>query len=137
MSTFWLQFTKAGLSNHHPEAYQYYVPNVVVNKSDVQVKHKKIVYYGEVETRPISAWGYVGYNILYSIPVIGFIIWLVHVFSYANINRRNYAISFFCAALLSLIISIVYTIVIVILLMSGLISPEAWQEFVASYVPQT
>ena len=123
---------KSGLSSHHPEAYQYYVPNGSANKTEVQVKHKKIVYYGEVETRPISAWGYVGYNILYSIPVIGFIIWLVHVFSYANVNRRNYARSFFCAALLGLIISIVYTVVMVILLTTGVVSPEALQEWLAS-----
>ena len=127
---------KVGLSNHHPEAYQYYVPNGVGNKTEVQVKHKKIVYYGEVETRPISPWGYVGYSILYSIPVIGFIIWLVHVFSYANVNRRNYARSLFCAAILSLVISAVSAGVVFLLVQLGVIPPEVWQELNAAYVPQ-
>ena len=42
--------------------------------------------------KPISAWGYLGYNLLFSIPLIG--------------NLRNYARSFFCIALIQIIIAI-------------------------------
>lgn len=54
--------------------------------------------------KPIGAWGYFGYNILFSIPLIGFICLLIFCFSDSNINRRSYARSFFCAALLALIV---------------------------------
>ena len=37
--------------------------------------------------RPISAWGYFGYNLLFSIPIIGFILLLVFALGgTANIN---------------------------------------------------
>ena len=53
--------------------------------------------------RPISAWGYVGYQILFSIPLIGFILLIVFSFDSSNINRRNFARSYFCILLLSII----------------------------------
>lgn len=123
---------KVGLSSHNPDANQYNYSNNPT--TEVKTKYKKIVYYGEEETRPISAWGYVGYNLLYSIPVVGFIIWLVHVFSHANVNRRNYARSMFCAALLSLIISAVSFGVMALLLAINVITPEMYQAFVDGYL---
>ena len=39
------------------------------------------------EYKPISAWGYFGYNILFSIPIIGFIFLIVFSFDSSNINR--------------------------------------------------
>lgn len=66
--------------------------------------------------RPISAWGYFGYNILFSIPIIGFILLLVFACGgTGNINLRNYARSFFCGFLLILILSIIAGIVYVVL----------------------
>ena len=52
------------------------------------------------EYKPISAWGYFGYNILFSIPILGFIFLIVFSFDSSNINRRNYARSFFIIYLL-------------------------------------
>ena len=66
--------------------------------------------------RPIGAWGYFGYNILFSLPVVGFICLLVFCFSDSNINRRSYARSFFCATLLALI---VIGIIVGIMIASG------------------
>lgn len=54
--------------------------------------------------RPLSPWAYFGLNILFSIPVVGFVFLLVFTFSNKNINRRNYARSFWCSALLALFI---------------------------------
>jgi len=59
------------------------------------------------EYKPISAWGYFGYNILFSIPIIGFIFLIVFSFDSSNINRRNYARSFF---IIYLLIAIVFLI---------------------------
>lgn len=57
--------------------------------------------------RPLSAWKYFGLNILFSIPVIGFIFLVIFSISRANINRRNYARSFFCIYALILIVAII------------------------------
>lgn len=59
------------------------------------------------EYRPISAWGYFGYNILFSIPLVGFICLIIFSFDSSNINRRSYARSFF---IIYLIIAIVFLI---------------------------
>ena len=49
--------------------------------------------------RPMSAWGYFGYSLLFLIPVVGFIFLLVFSFSDVNINRRCFASSYFCAVI--------------------------------------
>ncbi len=47
--------------------------------------------------RPISMWGYFGYQILFSIPIIGWIMLFIFAFgSDENINIRNFARSYFC-----------------------------------------
>ncbi len=53
----------------------------------------------EEKYRPLSPWAYFGYSLLFSIPLIGFIFLIIFSFNSRNINRRNYARSFFCAAL--------------------------------------
>ena len=50
-----------------------------------------------MEYQPISMWGYFGYEILFSIPCIGWILLLVFAFGGTrNINVRNFARSYFC-----------------------------------------
>lgn len=67
------------------------------------------------EYKPISAWGYFGYNILFSLPLIGFIMLLVYSFGgTSNINLKNYARSFFCGYLLALILLIIIFIPLII-----------------------
>ena len=46
--------------------------------------------------KPLGAWRYFGYNILFSIPIVGIICLIVFACSGRNINRRSYARSFFC-----------------------------------------
>ena len=49
------------------------------------------------EYRPIGAWGYFGYSILFAIPVIGFIVLIIFALGGTrNINLRSYARSYFC-----------------------------------------
>lgn len=49
------------------------------------------------EYRPISMWGYFGYQLLFTIPCVGFILLLVFALGGAkNINLRNFARSYFC-----------------------------------------
>ena len=61
--------------------------------------------------RPIGAWGYFGYSILFAIPVIGFIFLIIFACSGSNVNRRSYARSFFCALIL---IAVAIVIIIVV-----------------------
>lgn len=54
--------------------------------------------------RPLSAWAYFGYTILYSIPILGLIFLIVFSLSDNNINRRSFSRSYFCAFILFLVI---------------------------------
>ena len=58
--------------------------------------------------QPISSWGYVGYTILFSIPLIGLICLIIFALSDENINRRNFARSYFCTFLLAVIVVILF-----------------------------
>jgi hypothetical protein len=67
------------------------------------------------EYKPISPWGYFGYSIIFNLPLIGLILLIVFSFDNSNINRRNYARSYFC-------IYLIVIIVLVILLLLGTIT---------------
>lgn len=65
------------------------------------------------EYRPLSPWAYFGYSILFNIPVIGFILLIVFSLDNSNINRRNYARSYWCWL-------VIFIILVVILIISGI-----------------
>ena len=56
--------------------------------------------------RPLGAWAYFGYQLLFAIPVVGFILLIVFSCSDDNINRRNFARSYWCSLLVSVIINV-------------------------------
>ena len=60
--------------------------------------------------RPLSPWSYFGLGILYSLPLVGWIFLIVHAIGSANINRRNYARSYFCVYVLAIILIAVLTV---------------------------
>ena len=62
------------------------------------------------EYRVLSPWAYFGYNLLFSIPLIGFILAIVFAFDSSNLNRRNYARSFFCGLLIAVIILVAFLV---------------------------
>jgi len=67
------------------------------------------------EYNPISPWGYLGWNLLFGIPCVGFIIMLIFALGGTrNINLKNYARSFFCIMLIILILTIIMAIICVI-----------------------
>ena len=71
------------------------------------------------EYKPISMWGYFGYEILFSIPIIGFIFILVFSFGGTNnINLRNFARSYFCVLIILLIIVGFFVLFIGVILFS-------------------
>lgn len=57
--------------------------------------------------RPLGAWAYFGYSLLFSIPLVGFILLIVFSFSDDNINRRNFARSYWCALIVALILFVI------------------------------
>lgn len=50
--------------------------------------------------RVLSPWAYFGLQILYSIPIVGFIFLMIHTFSSGNLNRRSFARSYWCGLLI-------------------------------------
>ncbi len=63
------------------------------------------------EYRPISMWGYFGWEILFSIPCVGLILLIVFAFGGTrNKNLRNFASSYFCVLILAIIIFFVVMI---------------------------
>lgn len=65
--------------------------------------------------KPISMWGYFGYEILFSIPVIGWIFIIIFAISASNHNLRNFARSQFC-------ILIIWLVLICITAVSGVLT---------------
>lgn len=66
--------------------------NTKKNEDDIEnEKIEKLPY----KYRPLGAWGYLGYSLLYSIPIVGFILLIIFSFSNASVPRRNHARSFF------------------------------------------
>ena len=68
------------------------------------------------EYKPLGAWAYVGYNLLFNIPLVGFIMLIVFALDNSNINRRNYARSFFC---IWIIVIAIIVITFIIMLITG------------------
>lgn len=66
-----------------------------------------------MDTKPLSPWSYLGLEILYSIPIVGLVFLIIHAIGAQNINKKNFARSYFCFVILILII------VGVILLITG------------------
>lgn len=60
--------------------------------------------------KPLSAWAYFGYSFLFTLPLIGFILLIVFSFNNSNINRRNFARSYWCSLLVAVIIIVVMVI---------------------------
>ncbi len=54
--------------------------------------------------RPLGMWEYFAYSILFAIPLIGIVFLVIFSFDGSNINRRNYARSFFCSVILFVIL---------------------------------
>ncbi len=56
------------------------------------------------EYKPLGPWAYIGWSLVYSIPIVGFIFLIVNSFRKDNLNRRNYTRSYWCALLIVLIL---------------------------------
>ena len=58
--------------------------------------------------QPISPAAYFWLGVLFTIPVVGFIFLIVFACSNGNINRRNFARSYFCVVLLVILLLVIF-----------------------------
>ena len=73
-----------------------------MNKADKEVARNL-----PQEFRPIGAWAYWGYSILFAIPIVGFIALIICACSRSNINRRSFARSYFIRLLIVAIVLLI------------------------------
>lgn len=64
--------------------------------------------------RPLGAWAYFGYSLLFAIPLVGFVCLIIFSFNDENINRRNFARSFWCGLIVAIAIIIVAVVLAVV-----------------------
>lgn len=81
------------------------------------------------EYQPLRPWTYFWLNVLFAIPVVGFIFLIVFSFAGGNINRRNYARSYWCPILILTVIAVIFLIVILI---AALLSGVSMSEMTAN-----
>ena len=56
--------------------------------------------------RPLGAWAYFGYQLLFALPIVGFIMLIIFSCDSSNLNRRNFSRSYWCSLLVGFIILI-------------------------------
>lgn len=86
------------------------VPDVVIQNSAPQGEDSLPEQY-----RPLGAWAYFGLQILFSIPIVGFIFLIVFSCSSGNINRRNFARSYWCGLIIFAAIALIVILFVVLL----------------------
>ena len=74
--------------------------------------------------KPISPLGYIGYEIMYAIPVVGFICMIIFAITAKNVNVKNFARAQFVALIIGIIIVLVLSIVAAL---AG-VTPEQLQQ---------
>lgn len=62
-------------------------------------------------TEPLSPWAYFGYTLLFYLPIIGLVFLIIYSFDNTNINRRNFARSYFCLFMLSVFLGIILSVI--------------------------
>ena len=63
--------------------------------------------------KPITMWGYLGYELLFSIPIVGLIAILIFSFSSStNVNLKNFARSYILLAIIVFVVTIVFSFIL-------------------------
>lgn len=64
---------------------------------------------------PLSPWAYFGLQLLFAIPIVGFVFLIVFSCSKGNINRRNFARSYWCGLIIAAVAIVVVLLVVLII----------------------
>ena len=66
--------------------------------------------------RPLSMWAYVGYQLLFTVPLVGFICLLVFAFgASSNKNLQNFARGVLALRVIAVVIAILITVLFMVL----------------------
>lgn len=88
-----------------PPRATYAPPKTIIAEADLPEKFT-----------PLRPWTYFWINVLFCVPIVGFIFLLIFTFNDSNINRRNFARSFWC---IYVIIAIIFAVLLIISLIAG------------------
>ena len=66
------------------------------------------------EYEPLSPWAYWGYKLLFSVPIVGFVFLIVFSCKKSNINRRNFARSYWCDLILAAVALLIFILIAVL-----------------------
>lgn len=110
------------------------VPQPTVAPTPVQPQEKKKFSEEDIPSQYqlMGPWSYFWLNFLFSVPVVGFIFLIIFSFSKGNLNRRNYARSFWCAWLVVAVIAVIFFLIVFII---ALISGMSMAEITGSTAP--
>lgn len=74
----------------------------------------KIIYPNNYpqEYKPLGAWAYFGLNILYNIPIVGFIVAIVIAIAGENVHMKNHAKASIIMIIFSFVIAILYILLL-------------------------
>ncbi|MBR4435677.1 MAG: zinc ribbon domain-containing protein [Clostridia bacterium] len=75
------------------------------------------------EFRPLNPWAYIGYSLLFAIPIVGFILMFVFAFGGGNINKKNFAKSY-------VIIFFILLALVLIFLVIMLVAVNNWRAYI-------
>ena len=73
------------------------------------------------ENRPLGPWGYFGFGLLFMIPVIGLILLIIFSFAGKNVNRKNFARSYWCWAIFIFALALIGAIVLMTGVLRGVL----------------
>ena len=90
--------------------------------------------YVPKENQPLGAWAYFWLKVLFTVPVVGFIFLIIFSFSGSNINRRNFARSYWCPLLILAIIAVIFCIFLFIAVVIGGVSMSELTSSGMSYM---
>lgn len=107
-------------TNYHPQGF---APPKLPKEQDFISANQQPIYPIQLtqedlprQFKPLGAWAYFGYSLLFTIPLIGLIFAIVFACGGAeNINLRNFARSYFCAMLVAFILVIILAVIILVL----------------------
>lgn len=86
-----------------PYQKQVYTSSASLNRNQYSFSEDKI----PEEYKPISMWGYFGYELLFNIPIVGFILLIVFAITAKNKNLKNFARSYFCFLIIAIIVVLI------------------------------
>lgn len=75
--------------------------------------------------KPLGAWMYFGLSLLFSIPLVGLIFLIIFSLDDSNINRRNFARSYWCSML---VCAGLFVLMMILLLVFGFTFFDVFNE---------